>query len=55
MVKCPLYAHFGILQEVVGHLGTFWQLFYEYCEYGHSSFVTYVISDAAVVFVLELK
>ncbi len=41
VVNCPLDANFRISLEVVGHLGTFCLLFYEYCELGNTALFTY--------------
>jgi len=41
IVKCPTYAHFRILPEEEGHPDTFCLLFYECCEFGHSSFTLF--------------
>jgi len=59
-IECLSYANFRILSVVVGYLVTSCLLFYEYCDFGHSSFVAfyffayyklgkYEILDAATV------
>jgi len=42
--KLHLVSTPGTRQEEVGHLGAFCPLFYEYCEFGHTYFVTYCFS-----------
>ncbi len=44
IVKCPSDVDFRI-SPVVGHLCTFWLLYYEYCEFGHATSFTYSFSS----------
>lgn len=43
-VNCPSYSHLRISLVVVGHPGLFSILSYDYCEFGHTSFVPYFFS-----------
>ncbi len=49
MLKCPLDVHVKISPEIVSHSGTFQQVFYEYCEIGHTTLFKYSFNSLVVV------